>query len=223
MTKKKVLIFVLLAIFINSIMGILFIAVLFRSDYSRAHMVKTDSKGTQCYSEYFSDMQVIADNKIIAHLMITLGKERLPPRYNALVPWGKLTPQDNKDGLYEAVSEVYFTNISNEPISITLKTIGTVGGIQSLGNEIVTIQPKKHYKSKPVVELGSNYATEYSFTLQYTYNSKDYQLSSIATRTLLKDVGNNTVEKIQDIKMNLAKQQSKAEKKAGDDVLPPQI
>ena len=140
----------------------------------------------EVYCEYFSNMELIADNKVIAHSVITLGKQRLPRDVEGV------SRQENENGVYDAVSEVLFKNISKEQVTLLID-----------GQE-VNILPDKSHLSKPSVGIASNFHTEAKFDFKYEYKSKVYRLSPVIKRVLLKDA-NKTWERMKALKHSIEK------------------
>ena len=154
--------------------------------------VTITSTGTTEWSEYFDSAQMIAKDKVVAHLIITLGKERLPKDAlikHELVPNGHLTKQNYRDGLYEAVSEIYFTNKSTAPVTIELISIKVAGETHTLRPKQIKIPPGRYVKSDPVVDLGSVFWKKCAYSFTYLYGDSTHTVEGIANRVRVSDIG----------------------------------
>ena len=160
---------------------------------ARPWMTYRGPDGVIQYSEYFDSKPLIAEGNVRAHIIITLGKERLPVGArisDPVVPSGKLTRRDYRDGLFEAVSEIYLTNLSSEPITIQHLSLQTTGFKPSeLTPTTITIQQHAFVKTDPVVEIGSLYKREYPFVLSYTFKGKEMTIRGTVPRVKVQDIG----------------------------------
>src|SRR5688572_8826389 len=99
------------------------------------------------YSEYFEFEARIADGKVRAHLIITLGPERVPPDFRfppgPLVRDGRLNRRARADEIVESVFEFYFTNLSDapivlEPMDFEVRPLGPI----ALSPSLIFLGPK---------------------------------------------------------------------------------
>lgn len=157
------------------------------------------------YSKYFSKLDSVANKQVVAHIMITLGKERLPKDYTGIRGWGKLTDKNYKEGIFEAVTEVYFSNITDQEISFTLHSIKTTGK-KDFENQTITIKPKSFYKTKAFITIASKYKTEFPYQLDYTYQKQKKMISGTIKRQAMDELDREKGQKeIDDFKESLRK------------------
>lgn len=125
------------------------------------------------YSEYFQAKQEIADQRVLAHLIITLGDERLPEDYTIDRPVNRFLDES------EAVIEIYLTNQSAEPIALRHLRLG---GLE-LGPEEIVIEPGEHCVTKPLVRWSSVFRAARTQTLHYEFNGAAHEAEMVEERT----------------------------------------
>ncbi len=137
----------------------------------------TGKKNTVELSEYFESKNMIAGGDLQAHLIVTLGSERIPTGYKLKEKVDRFQDQ------IEEVTEIYFSNKGEEPI--TIKNVFLQSNSQKLiilPNSI-TVMPGKWVKSEPIVGVTSVYRPDIESVLHYEHNGKNYTASLPEIRT----------------------------------------
>jgi hypothetical protein len=158
----------------------------------RVASVSYDSKGEQqsevVYSEYFEFDQPIHAGQIRMHLLVTLGRERVPAGWRfpegQFVKEGQITRTGRKEGVTEEVVEIYFTNLTDQPIELTsLELISRAWGRLELSPASMVLEPHQFLKTDPIVSLGSIYLpSEIPFTFRYSTSDHEEEITGIARR-----------------------------------------
>ena len=128
-------------------------------------------------SEYFQSKALIANEKLLAHLIVTLGSERVPKGYTFTEKIDRFQDQ------IEEVTEIYFTNNSSEPIEISNVYLQNNSQRQDILPQTMTIPPGKWVKTEPIVEVTSVYRPNIESVLCYTYMGKQESASLPQIRT----------------------------------------
>jgi hypothetical protein len=139
------------------------------------------------YSPYYELEHRTDDGVVIARLVITLGKERMPENHKHTGPFADDLKAAYRGGLVEWVSEIYFINTSDSPIVVAPKSI-SVGGAQRAFSESYTIDSDKWAITPPAINLSSAYGqvTEASFV--FDYGGKQHVVSGTAKRMTVQEV-----------------------------------
>ena len=132
-------------------------------------------------SEYYEDIQYVANGKVKAHLLITLGNERLPKDYVLQNKWGKIS---RSQGDIEEVYEIYFSNEGKEAVSIELNTLNGM----DLKPKSMLIEPTKFIKTEPLVRITSVYKPSQQYNLNMIYMGKPEIIESEAKRLTLDEL-----------------------------------
>lgn len=126
-------------------------------------------------SNYFQSKAMIADGMVQAHLIVTLGKER--------VPKGVKLQVSRLQKRIEEVTEIYFTNKGSVPVHLSnIKLVGEIQTQQILP-KVFTIAPGQWVKSEAIVSTTSVYRAEYNTVLFYDYLGKQHQVPLPQIRT----------------------------------------
>ena len=127
----------------------------------------TGRSATVELSEYFESKRMIANEKVRAHLIVTLGKERLPKGYE--FEHEIIRSQDQ----IEQVTVIYFTNLSKEPVSLSNMYLQSNSRRREILPETITIQPGKWVKSEPIMQITSIYRPNIESVLFYEYGGSN--------------------------------------------------
>lgn len=140
-------------------------------------------------SEYFEDKQVIANGKVLAHLITTLGSERIPDDVDLGISWEQRQFSDH----IEAAVEVYFTNLSDEEVVINESEIdiyrGGRGDFQPLLKAPVKIPAGQHMKSEAIYTITSVYRGPKLMPMNISIDGKNYQVAFKESRTPVSELG----------------------------------
>ncbi|WP_049721205.1 hypothetical protein [Gilvimarinus polysaccharolyticus] len=104
-------------------------------------------------SEYFESMATMFDDSLVAHVVVTLGDERLPEGYEKVLSWSDRKYQDH----IEEVEEIYFTNLSDKEVTVSEVYLSYFQTERSLLSEPLVIPPKTFRKSDALVSISSVY------------------------------------------------------------------
>ena len=163
------------------------------SSSPRINHIDSQLKETS-YSKYFSILDSVANKQVIAHIMVTLGKERLPKDYEGIKGWGKLTNKNYEEGIFEAVTEVYFSNITDQDVSFILHSVNTTGR-KDFKSQVISIKPKSFYKTDAFVTIASKYKTEFPYQLDYTFEKQKKMISGTIKRDSMDKLGREKAKK----------------------------
>ena len=120
----------------------------------------------------------IAGGRVLAHLIITLGDERLPEEYTID------RPVDRSRDEVEAVYEVYFTNESADPIVLRNVRYGPL----PLGPSEIEIPPDKFCKTDSVVRWASVFRAPRPQLLSYDFEGTTHTVELAERRTLVDEL-----------------------------------
>jgi len=144
---------------------------------------------TVVLSEYFEDKQVVANGKVLAHLITTLGPERVPGDVDLGISWEQRKFSDQ----IEAAVEVYFTNMGDEPVVINESEIdiyqGGRGDYQPLLEAPVKIPAGQHIKSEAIYTITSVYRAPKLMPMNITIDGEQYQVNFKESRTPVSELG----------------------------------
>ena len=145
-------------------------------------MVCADPGGAQViYSPYYELRHQSDDGKLLAHLIITSGKERVPPGYRHSGPFADDLVEAYANGIVEQVLEVYFSNQSEADVSLRfLRAEFLDKGIEC--DHVIPLPPRGRGITRGVITLGSNYGTEIPVRVVYDYDGKQYTVAGMAKR-----------------------------------------
>ncbi|MBL4759925.1 MAG: hypothetical protein JKY80_03605 [Mariprofundaceae bacterium] len=137
-------------------------------------------------SNYFESKVMLPDTQVMAHLIVTLGDERLPKGYKSPLSGTDREYQDQID----EVEEIYFINKSPENVVIDNITLSFFGSTHPFSEGPVTIQPGKFsfIKTKPVIGTTSLYRAARKRILKLTVNGKPVQVTMDEVRTPVKRI-----------------------------------
>ena len=178
---------------------IIFLSILLTSCVStpstspRINSIDNQLKETS-YSKYFSKLDSVANKQVVAHIMITLGKERLPKDYKGIKGWGKLTNKNYEEGIFEAVTEVYFSNITDQEVSFILHGVKTTGR-KDFKSKVITIKPNSFYKTDAFVTIASKFKKEFLYQLDYTFEKQKSKISGTIKRQRMDELGREKAKK----------------------------
>jgi hypothetical protein len=140
-------------------------------------------------SEYFQDKQIVANGKVLAHLITTLGPERVPEDVDLDISWEQRQFSDQ----IEAAVEVYFTNQSDKAVMINESEIdiysGGRGNFQPLLKAPVKIPAGQHIKSEAIYTVTSVYRAPKSMPMNLSVDGDQYQVVFEETRTPVSELG----------------------------------
>lgn len=126
-------------------------------------------------SNYFQSKAMLADGTVQAHLIVTLGKER--------VPKGVKVQVSRLQERIEEVTEIYFTNKGSVPVQLSnMKLVGEIQ-TQEILPKAITLAPGQWVKSEAIVSTASIYRAEYDTVLFYEYLGKQHQVPLPQIRT----------------------------------------
>lgn len=130
-------------------------------------------------SEYFESRVRLVDEGLLAHLIVTLGKER--------VPRGQRVDLSFNDRVFndwiEEVDEIYFTNESDRPLVLQDVRLSYFNGHLKLSEQPVTIQPGSYWKTPPAVKSTVLYRAARQRTLELVVDGRSYQIEMQERRT----------------------------------------
>lgn len=140
-------------------------------------------------SEYFEDKQVIANGKVLAHLITTLGSERIPDDVDLGISW----EQRKFSGQIEAAVEVYFTNLSDEEVVINESEIDIYragrGEYLPLLKSPVKIPAGQFIKSEAIYTPTSVYRGPQLMPMNISIDGEHYQVEFRERRTPVSELG----------------------------------
>lgn len=114
-----------------------------------------DRATNTAYSEYFENDSTVLDGRLRLHTLMTLGNERVPKDHVWSEP-ARERLRRNSD-VEPMVTEVYATNLGEEPLEITFVAIGARNATRKFPENSVVIQPGEFAKSPPLVNTMSIY------------------------------------------------------------------
>lgn len=138
---------------------------------------------SQVLSRYF-EARADAGFGLHAHLIATLGRERLPK--------GVRLPISMNDRMFnsaiEEVVEIYFTNTSAEPVVVEDVRLSFFNTWMHFDEAPATIVPQQFHKSVPQVFVSSVYRAPLERVLRLTVNGEQQELHLQERRTPLSEV-----------------------------------
>lgn len=137
--------------------------------------------GRTTFSPYYELEHRSDDGAVLARLVITLGRERMPKDYRFTGPFADDIKAAYRGGLIEWVSEVYFINTSSNPVVVAPRSV-QVGGAKRTFTASETIPAKKMFITPPAVSLSSSYGERSLATFVYVYGGKEYIVEGAAVR-----------------------------------------
>lgn len=155
---------------------------------STGYMVSSAPDGTQVqYSPYHELRHQSDDGKLLAQVIVTSGKERVPPHYKHTGPFADDLNEAYENGILEQVLEVYFSNRTDATVTVRFlhaefldKRVETDHPIQ--------VPPRNRSITRSVITLGSNYGTDIPVKIAYEYAGKRYDVSGSAKRLTVKQL-----------------------------------
>jgi hypothetical protein len=143
----------------------------------------TGLENTVELSEYFESKNVIADEQVWVHLITTLGEERIPENY--------ITSEkvDRSQGQIEEVTEIYFSNKSDETIILSNVYLQVNSLRHNIVPKIITLESGKRVKSEPNIRATSVYRPNIESVLHYEYKGLKYTASLPQLRTKVSALG----------------------------------
>lgn len=141
------------------------------------------------YSLYYEFEDFNPELGLITRLVITLGPERVPEGFKHDGPFSDDLTTLYNEGIVDWVSEVYFINASNEPITLEPKKLG-VRKFQKQFSDVVTIEPQKWFISEPLIALDSFYEIEADFILEFNCNNLVLKFEDVAKRMTADEIKN---------------------------------
>lgn len=157
---------------------------------SSGYMVWTGSDGTQIhYSPYHELRHQSDDGTLLAQVIVTSGKERVPPDYKHTGPFADDLAEAYRNGILDQVLEVYFSNKSDAAVTVRFL------GAEFLDKRVevdhpIQIPPRNRNVTRTVITLGSNYGTDIPVTIAYEYAGKRYNVSGSAKRLTVGELEN---------------------------------
>ncbi|MBH0055425.1 hypothetical protein I6F65_00450 [Pseudoalteromonas sp. SWXJZ94C] len=139
------------------------------------------------YSTYYEFEDFNPEFGLITRLVITLGPERVPKGFKHDGPFSDDLQTLYESGIGDWVSEVYFINASNEPMTIETKKLG-VRKFQKSFSDVVTIESQKWFISEPLIALDSLYEMEADFTLEFNCNNSPLSFKNVAKRMTVDEI-----------------------------------
>ena len=137
----------------------------------------TGKRTTVRLSEYFESKNMIAGGNLQAHLIVTLGRERVPKGY-------KLEKKINRFASeIEEVTEIYFTNKSAQPVTISNMVLRAQVLKLDILPSTITVAPGKWVKSDPIVRTTSVYRHDIDSVLHYEYKGEKHEAALPQIRT----------------------------------------
>jgi hypothetical protein len=129
------------------------------------------------YSEYFECMGPIADGKVDAHVLLTLGKER--------VPKGHVfdRPIQGSQGDIACALEIYFSNRSDARVHLADLSFSGMRYQAPLAPSPMEIPPGAYVKTEPLVRITSVFTPNaIPFVLTYTYADRTRSITGTLNR-----------------------------------------
>lgn len=139
---------------------------------------------SQVLSRYFEARADVGESGLHAHLIATLGKERLPKdRRLAISMSDRLF-----NSAIEEVVEIYFTNTSGEPVVVEDVRLSFFNGWLGFDEAPATIAPRQFHKTVPVALVSSVYRAPVKRLLSLKVNGVQHELHLQERRTPLSEV-----------------------------------
>lgn len=135
------------------------------------------------YSPYYELEREFRDKGLLTRLVVTLGEERIPSGY---VGKDKVVGQCS-NGIVPWVSEVYFINTSQQPITVEPTKL-LVGESSKSFQGSVTIAPGKWFITPPLIGARSNYGVEATASFEFYVRGEAHKVEGTAKRMTIEDV-----------------------------------
>ncbi|MFA5941640.1 MAG: hypothetical protein WC809_20010 [Sinimarinibacterium sp.] len=154
------------------------------------YMVWTGPDGTQIhYSPYHELRHQSDDGKLLAQVIVTSGKERVPPGYRHTGPFADDLSEAYKNGILDQVLEVYFSNRSDAAVTVRFLHAEFLDKRVEVDHSI-QIPPRNRNITRSVITLGSNSGTHIPVTIAYEYAGKRYDVCGPAKRLTVDELAN---------------------------------
>jgi|GEM_PF-2924302 len=141
-------------------------------------------------SEYFESTALISNGELLAHLIVTLGKERVPKGQEVKISW-----KDRKfNDQIEEVEEIYFTNNSSEVITIENVNLTYYGASRDFLDQPASIPPKSFYKTQAFISSTSLYRGEKVRLLKLKVNGVQQEVVLREKRTPVSALGHSSLQ-----------------------------
>ena len=154
------------------------------STFTEAETGATIKMRYSAYSEYEYFHE---DEKLFIRFVCTFGMERVPQGDMFRTLTRKKKQEWTRDGLLPWVGELYFINyadhlITVKPLSLTMQgeTV-TFDKNQELSPQVFVVTP-------PLVQLGSNFATEIDIAFSFEYEGKVIDIEGTAYRKTVEEI-----------------------------------
>lgn len=129
------------------------------------------------YTEYFEHKSLVLDGKLLVHVLVTQGKERLPAGWKP--PSGSMFGQYSLEqlranDLVPEVYETYLTNKSDAPITLLLLKLespDTMFRVAPLSPREVSIAPGQWVKTDPIIEISTIYRLKPTIDFKLIYSA----------------------------------------------------
>lgn len=145
----------------------------------QSEMTRDGVRSQVLLSEYFESRVRLVDEGLLAHLIVTLGKER--------VPRGQRVDLSLSDRVFndwiEEVDEIYFTNESDQPLVLEDIRLSYFNGHLKLSEQPVTIQPGSFWKTPAAVKATVLYRMPRKRTLELVVGGQPYVIEMPERRT----------------------------------------
>ena len=140
------------------------------------------------YSTYCEYEYRIDDKKILVRFVTTFGKERLPEDLGGKSPllYGS-DKQLLRDGLTQWVSEIYFINYTDAPVTIKPVQL-TISNETLKFVSALTVEARSHAITPPLIQVQSNYGTEIEVDFSFVIDDKLHEVKGVAQRLTLDEV-----------------------------------
>lgn len=132
-------------------------------------------------SEYYESKVLLNNGSVLAHLIVTLGEERLPNGYESPLSWS-----DRSNDRIDAVQEIYLTNNTDKDVTLEELSISYYGSFKSLIDKNITISAKSYVKSNKIITTTSIYRAAKNRTLKYKINNSVGEVTLIEKRMPVK-------------------------------------
>lgn len=153
-------------------------------EVTQSQVTAQGTTSTQVLSRYFEARVDVPDSGLHAHLIATLGKERLPK--------GARLSISMSDRMFnssiEEVVEIYFTNTSREPVVVEDVRLSFFNGWMGFDEAPATIAPQQFHKTVPVALVSSVYRAPLKRVLSLKVNGEPHELQLQERRTPLSEV-----------------------------------
>jgi hypothetical protein len=121
----------------------------------------------------------------LTHLIVTLGKERIPKGQEVKLTFGERKIGDR----IEEVEEIYFTNTSDKEVRIDGANLSYYGTSREFVDRPTSIAPKAFYKTKAFVSSTSLYRGEHGRLLKLIVDGVPQQVEIHERRTPVSELG----------------------------------